>query len=116
MSKLQLTFACGPYDRTLALRDGTVAPEGIELKSDVPGVGEIFWAQPASEPWDVCEMSLTGYLWAIQHGRRIENRDVRIGADLQPSLLAHRRHAGLEPLSGHECHLADGIHQGQHVA
>jgi hypothetical protein len=30
MSKLQLTFACGPYDRTLALRDGTVHPEGIE--------------------------------------------------------------------------------------
>jgi hypothetical protein len=30
MSKLQLTFACGPYDRTLAMRDGTVAPEGIE--------------------------------------------------------------------------------------
>jgi len=24
MSKLHLTFACGPYDRTLALRDGTI--------------------------------------------------------------------------------------------
>ena len=31
MSKLRLTFACGPYDRTLALRDGSVQPEGIEL-------------------------------------------------------------------------------------
>src|SRR5262249_20265356 len=31
ISKLRLTFACGLYDRTLALRDGLVQPEGIEL-------------------------------------------------------------------------------------
>ena len=31
MSTLRLTFACGPYDRTLALRDGTIRPEGIDL-------------------------------------------------------------------------------------
>ena len=24
MSKLRLNFACGPYDRTQALRDGTI--------------------------------------------------------------------------------------------
>src|SRR5262249_31664510 len=31
MSKLRLTFACGPYDRTAALRDGSLSPEGIDL-------------------------------------------------------------------------------------
>ena len=31
MSKLHLTFACGPYDRTLALRDGSIQPEGIDF-------------------------------------------------------------------------------------
>ena len=31
MSKLRLSFACGPYDRTQALRDGTITPEGIDL-------------------------------------------------------------------------------------
>jgi 4,5-dihydroxyphthalate decarboxylase len=31
MANLRLTFACGPFDRTQALRDGTVRPEGIEL-------------------------------------------------------------------------------------
>jgi len=36
MSKLHLTFACGPYDRTLALRDGTIQPEGILHRLSAP--------------------------------------------------------------------------------
>ena len=28
---MRLTFACGPYDRTAALREGLIRPEGIEL-------------------------------------------------------------------------------------
>jgi hypothetical protein len=28
---LRVSFACGPYDRTQALRDGSIKPEGIEL-------------------------------------------------------------------------------------
>ncbi len=31
MSRLTVTLAAGPYDRTEALRDGTVRPEGMEL-------------------------------------------------------------------------------------
>ena len=31
MSRLQLTFACGDYDRTRALEEGTVRPDGIDL-------------------------------------------------------------------------------------
>ena len=31
MGKLQLTFACWEYDRTRALADGSVVPEGIDL-------------------------------------------------------------------------------------
>ena len=31
MSRLQLTFACGDYDRTRALEQGTVRPDGIDL-------------------------------------------------------------------------------------
>jgi 4,5-dihydroxyphthalate decarboxylase len=31
MANLRLTFACGPFDRTQALRDGTIRPEGIDL-------------------------------------------------------------------------------------
>jgi 4,5-dihydroxyphthalate decarboxylase len=31
VAKLPLTVACGPYDRTEALRCGLVQPEGIDL-------------------------------------------------------------------------------------
>jgi 4,5-dihydroxyphthalate decarboxylase len=43
MSKLRLTFACGPYDRTLALRDGTIQPEGIDLNYITSQPPDIFW-------------------------------------------------------------------------
>jgi 4,5-dihydroxyphthalate decarboxylase len=43
MSKLRLTFACGPYDRTLALRDGTIGPEGIDLNDIASQPADIFW-------------------------------------------------------------------------
>jgi 4,5-dihydroxyphthalate decarboxylase len=50
--------------------DGEIRPEGIDLKAKALPVGDIFWSMPLTEPYDVSEMSLTGYLWAIQHGRR----------------------------------------------
>ena len=31
MNRLPLTFACGRYDRTEALRTGEISPEGIAL-------------------------------------------------------------------------------------
>jgi 4,5-dihydroxyphthalate decarboxylase len=31
MSKLRLSFACWNYDRTRALMDGSVQPDGIDL-------------------------------------------------------------------------------------
>src|SRR6185436_12676502 len=43
MSDLRLTFACGPYDRTQALRDRAIKPEGIELTYLSLQPAEIFW-------------------------------------------------------------------------
>src|SRR5687767_9332802 len=70
MPDLELTFAAGSTNRLQPLLAGEVRPKGISLKSSVIRVSDIFWLMPASEPWGVCEMSLTGYLWAIQHGFR----------------------------------------------
>src|SRR5688500_3190885 len=70
MPDLELTFAAGSTNRLQPLLAGEVRPKGISLTSSVVRVSDIFWLMPASEPWDVCEMSLTGYLWAIQHGFR----------------------------------------------
>jgi 4,5-dihydroxyphthalate decarboxylase len=70
MADVSLTFAAGSTARLQPLLDGAVRPEGIALQASVLRVSDIFWLMPRSEPYDVAEMSLTGYLWAIQHGRR----------------------------------------------
>ncbi len=70
MPDLSLTFAVGSPERLQPVLDGAVRPEGIDLQCSVLSPGDIFWLMPHSEPFDVSEMSLTGYLWAIQRGKR----------------------------------------------
>lgn len=61
MAKIKLTLACGKYDRTQALMDGTVQPEGVELNYIALGPGETFWRMLNNEEFDVSEMSLSSY-------------------------------------------------------
>ena len=59
MAKLRLNFACGPYDRTQALRDGTIQPEGIDLTYLTMQPAEIFWRMLQYQEFQACEMSLS---------------------------------------------------------
>ena len=68
MSKLRLTFACGPYDRTLALRDGSVQPEGIELNYIASQPPDIFWRMLQFREFDISEMSLSNYTTLLDAG------------------------------------------------
>ena len=68
MTNLRLTLACGPYDRTQALRDGTIAPEGIELNYITLQPAEIFWRMLQYQEFDVSEMSLSNYTSLISGG------------------------------------------------
>jgi 4,5-dihydroxyphthalate decarboxylase len=61
MSKLKLTLACGDYDRTRALIEGSVQPEGIDLNYLPLGPGEIFWRMLNNAEFDASEMSLSTY-------------------------------------------------------
>lgn len=61
MSKLKLTMACGNYDRTRALIDGTVQAEGIDLNFLPLVPGETFWRMLNNSEFDVSEMSLSSY-------------------------------------------------------
>jgi 4,5-dihydroxyphthalate decarboxylase len=61
MAKLKLTLACGNYDRTRALIEGSIQPEGIELNYIPLGPGEIFWRMLNNEEFDASEMSLSTY-------------------------------------------------------
>ncbi|TMQ10287.1 MAG: ABC transporter substrate-binding protein [Deltaproteobacteria bacterium] len=62
MSRLRLTLACGDYDRTRPLFDGTIAPEGIELVCLRLPVEDIFFRMARFAEFDAAEMSLSSYL------------------------------------------------------
>src|SRR6266850_3555019 len=61
MKKLELTLACGRYDRTQALIDGRVQPEGVDLTFIPLRPGETFWRMLNHGEFDVSEMSLSSY-------------------------------------------------------
>ena len=61
MSKLNLTLACWNYDRTRAIQDGSVQPDGIDINyHDLP-VEETFFRMLRHQEFDVAEMSLSSY-------------------------------------------------------
>jgi 4,5-dihydroxyphthalate decarboxylase len=68
MTNLRLTFACGPYDRTQALRDGTIRPEGMELTYLTLQPAEIFWRMLQFKEFDASEMSLSNYTTLVSGG------------------------------------------------
>ncbi len=63
MTRLSLSLACGPYDRTEALRTGMVTPEGIDLiYVPVQSPPELFAQMVHKRSFDVAEMSTSLYL------------------------------------------------------
>lgn len=65
MLKLKLSLACWNYDRTRALQDGRVRPEGIDLTYlDMP-VEETFFRMLRHREFDVAEMSLSSYTLSL---------------------------------------------------
>lgn len=61
MSRLRLTLACWDYDRTRALADGRVRPEGIDLNLIPLHVEETFFRMLRGREFDAAEMSLSSY-------------------------------------------------------
>ena len=70
MPRLRLSFACGDYDRTRALHEGTVQPDGIELVSLRLPVEETFFRMMRYREFDVAEMSLSSYCVSLHTGER----------------------------------------------
>lgn len=67
MARLRLALACGDYDRTRALADASVRPEGIDLNYLALPVEETFFRMLRHCEFDVAEMSLSSY--AVTLGR-----------------------------------------------
>ena len=66
MARLSLTFACGDYDRTRALEEGTVRADGIELTYLRLPVEETFFRMMRHREFEVAEMSLSSYVMSLQ--------------------------------------------------
>jgi len=65
VKRLRLTLACWDYDRTRALADGTVAPEGIDLTYLPLPVEETFFRMLRHREFDVAEISLSSYTLSL---------------------------------------------------
>lgn len=70
MSRLRLSFGCWNYDRTRALMDGSVVPDGIDLNYlDMP-VEETFFRMLRHREFDVAELSLSSYSVSLSRPER----------------------------------------------
>jgi 4,5-dihydroxyphthalate decarboxylase len=70
MPKVPITFACGLYDRMLALYTGEVQPEGIDLNFlAIDSPREIFDRMGKSLEFDACEMSSSEVISRLAAGR-----------------------------------------------
>jgi 4,5-dihydroxyphthalate decarboxylase len=66
VAKLKLKLGCWQYDRTRALADGSVQPEGIELEyRSAPQVGAIM-ERALNGEFDVSELGITYYLRSLE--------------------------------------------------
>jgi len=70
MGSIQLTLACGDYDRTRALMDGRIKPDGIELVYITLSPEEIFFRMIRYKEFHVSEMSFSSYLINYSRGNR----------------------------------------------
>ncbi|MBA2690755.1 MAG: ABC transporter substrate-binding protein, partial [Burkholderiales bacterium] len=61
MSKLRLTLGCWNYDRTRALLEGRIEPDGIDLNYLNMPVEETFFRMLRHKEFEVAEMSLSSY-------------------------------------------------------
>lgn len=95
VTRLQLSLGCGKYERTRALFDGTVRPQGVDLIPIDLRPSDIFWRQIKHGEFDVSEMSLSAHIMAVAGG------DLRfVAIPVFPSRVF--RHSSILVLAGSE--------------
>jgi 4,5-dihydroxyphthalate decarboxylase len=85
---INLSLACGRYDRTEALRDGRVTPEGVRLTYLALEAEETFFRMLEQREFDAAEMSLGAYV-----SRRGRGMDDVVAIPVFPSRMF--RHAAV---------------------
>jgi 4,5-dihydroxyphthalate decarboxylase len=73
LARLSLSLACGEYDRTRALLDGRIKPDGIDLRLvPMSNAFERHARMLRDQAFDVCELSMSSYLMARQRGQALQ--------------------------------------------
>lgn len=68
MPNVRLSLACHVYDRTRAIRDGSIPVEGVDLTFIALHVTEIFWRMCRYQEFDASEMSMGAHITLIGRG------------------------------------------------
>ncbi|MBI2875152.1 MAG: ABC transporter substrate-binding protein [Firmicutes bacterium] len=96
MTRLALTMACGDYERTRALTDGTVKPEGIDLNCITLPPPECFWRMGRFKQFEVSEFSMSSYLIAREQGEPFIAIPIFPSRSFRHSYMFVRKDAGIE--------------------
>lgn len=79
-----------------ALKDGRVRPEGITLDfEEVPVLVQAFRRMVRGLEWDLCEMALTTYLCAREHGVQFTALPIFLVRDFHHGAILKNRNAGI---------------------
>ena len=100
---LQLTIACGDYDRTHPLIDGSIKPEGIDLNWLALPHLEIWTRMLNYYDFDASEISLSSYITSKAMGKPLTAIPGVSGAGVSPFLYFYqheKRHSRAERSDG----------------
>ncbi|HZT06737.1 MAG TPA: PhnD/SsuA/transferrin family substrate-binding protein [Chloroflexota bacterium] len=96
MGDIRLTLACGDYDLTRALIDGTVRPPGVELTVLPMPSPERHWRMMRFEEFDIAELSMSHYLVAYAEKREFTAIPVFPHRRFRHSFVFCRADAGID--------------------
>ena len=96
MGRLELTLACGDYDRTRAIRTGEVKPDGVELNVVTLAPEEMFYRMARFREFDVSELSLSTYTVLRGRGEPLVAVPVFPSFSFRHSSVFVATHAGIK--------------------
>jgi 4,5-dihydroxyphthalate decarboxylase len=114
MSQPRLTIVTRPQGNNLALKDARITPRGFALQfEEVPVLVDAFRRMVRGLEFDICEMALTTYLCAREHGVAFTALPIFLVRGFHHGAIHTRADRDLEPseLEGH----AVGVNRGYTV-
>ena len=96
MADLHLRTVTRTQGNNQALKNGTVTPQGVTLEfEEVPVLVHAFRRMVRELAYDVCEMALTTYLCAKEHGKRFTALPIFLVRRLHHGAIVHNVRSGI---------------------